>query len=237
VGLTQAQLQMDSLQWEQALATLKHLNSLNPQHPYILKLLSKAYSQLKDWEQLQILLPALQKTDVLSEKELEGLERSIYQVLLVKSAQKGKDSLLQQWQAIPKKWQLSPALLENYTKFLIDCGETERAIALIEASLKKHWNPKLVEYYGLAQGDHPVKQLLTAENWLKQHPQEPELLLCLGRLSMQGKFFGKAKEYLQEALKYAPLQSVVYKTLGEVQEALGDTRAALECYRKGLGAW
>ena len=41
VGLTQAQLQIQHKQYEQALATLNHLRNLSPHHPYVLKLLNQ----------------------------------------------------------------------------------------------------------------------------------------------------------------------------------------------------
>ena len=61
VELTQAQLQLANHQWEQALATLRHLQDLSPQHPYVLKLLMHLYEEVKDWPQLISLLPALKR--------------------------------------------------------------------------------------------------------------------------------------------------------------------------------
>lgn len=43
VGLTQAQLQIYNHQWEQALATLQHLDQEESHHGYILKLLKQVY--------------------------------------------------------------------------------------------------------------------------------------------------------------------------------------------------
>ncbi|MDI1352729.1 MAG: heme biosynthesis HemY N-terminal domain-containing protein, partial [bacterium] len=47
VELTQAQLQLANHQWEQALATLRHLQDLAPRHPYVLKLLISLYEQVR----------------------------------------------------------------------------------------------------------------------------------------------------------------------------------------------
>ena len=56
VELTQAQLQLANHQWEQALATLRHLHDLAPQHPYVLKLLMNLYKEVRDWPQLIAIL-------------------------------------------------------------------------------------------------------------------------------------------------------------------------------------
>src|SRR5690606_25675395 len=61
VELTQAQLQLANHQWEQALATLRHLQDLAPRHPYVLKLLMDLYKEVRDWPQLIALLPDLKK--------------------------------------------------------------------------------------------------------------------------------------------------------------------------------
>src|SRR5690606_13388461 len=68
VGLTQAELQLAHHQMEQALATLTHLRSLAPRHPYVLRMLMKLYRELRDWEHLRDLLPELRKRNVLKDE-------------------------------------------------------------------------------------------------------------------------------------------------------------------------
>jgi len=70
VSLTQAELQLADRQLEQALATLKHLRSVAPKHTYVLRLLSRLYEQLGDWEQLHALLPELRKRKVASKEDI-----------------------------------------------------------------------------------------------------------------------------------------------------------------------
>ena len=61
----------------------------------------------------------------------------------------------------------------------------------------------------------------------------PVLLLCLGRLSLRNRLFGKARDYLQSSLQIEP-RSETYRELGQLLEQLNETQAALDCYRKGL---
>ncbi|WP_423063205.1 heme biosynthesis protein HemY [Candidiatus Paracoxiella cheracis] len=233
VGLTQAQLQISSKQWEQALATLTHLNRTNPRHSYTLKLLEIVYQQLQDWEQLQKLLPSLRKYKVLSTHELDTLERKIYLALLAEANKKDTRTLIDTWKSLPRHWHQDIELIRAYTQYLIIHREDSTAISLIESVLKKKWDSTLVESYGLAQGESSAKQLSIAESWFKKYPKEPELLLCLGRLSIREKFWGKAKEYLEASIKLVPTADA-YQELGAVLEATNEKEAALESYKLGL---
>src|SRR3990167_751160 len=78
VGLTQAQLQIGGNQWEQALATLKHLHQLAPKHRHTLKLLKQVYAELHDWGNLLEILPDLRRYDIVTTEETNTLAKHIY---------------------------------------------------------------------------------------------------------------------------------------------------------------
>lgn len=78
VELTQAELQLANHQWEQALATLKHLQDIAPRHPYVLKLIMQLYQEVKDWPQLITILPDLKSIGLLINKNL-----SYYSTMLI----------------------------------------------------------------------------------------------------------------------------------------------------------
>ena len=61
MGLTQARLQLDQKQYEQALACLENLRRIAPKHRYILCLLAELYRTLKEWHRLEDLLPTLKR--------------------------------------------------------------------------------------------------------------------------------------------------------------------------------
>lgn len=232
VGLTQAELQVNSQQWEQALATLKHLNQLSPNHVYTLKLLYKVYLELQDWHQLQNMLPSLRKYDVLNSTQLEQLTEKIYIALLMHAANSGNVLTLNTtWEEIPRSWRYHPSIVIIYTKYLIDYQQDDTAIHVIEKAIKKQWNPKLVEIYGKARGTDGHKQLVTAEHWFKKHPNEPELLIALGRLALRQRLIGKAKEYL-EACIHIKTYPIIYQELASIYEVLGDKDKAILFYRK-----
>lgn len=233
VGLTKAQLQICNHQWEQALATLQHLDQEDSHHEYTLKLLKQVYLKLQDWQNLRPLFPGLRKFKVEPPETLAALEKETYINLLAEAYQKGKQPLIKAWESLPCHFRQDVDLIEPYARYLITLGEADRAIPLIEHILKKQWNPALVTTYGLACPIKEFKQLATAELWLKKYPKEPELFLCLGRLSLREKFLGKARDYLQSSIKLAPTPAA-YQELGRIYEAQGQKNTALDCYRKAL---
>jgi HemY protein len=58
-----------------------------------------------------------------------------------------------------------------------------------------------VNLYGRIESQTPDEQLLLAEQWLKDRPNNAELLLALGRLSLRNELWGKAREYFATSLK------------------------------------
>ena len=72
-----------------------------------------------------------------------------------------------------------------------------------------------------------------AERFLKAYPESKPLFLCLSRLAMQARLWGKAKHYVEISIQQEPcIES--YEILGRVLELMGDKDAAFKMYRKGL---
>ena len=233
IDLTQVRLQISKNQWKQALATLEHLNHTYPHHICILQLLKRVYLQLQDWLELRQLLPRLRKYRAESPEVIDSFEKTIYLNLITVAHHKGKHALIEMWYSFPHRFTKEVKLIDTYTRYLIKYGEIDKAISLIEATLKKKWNLHLVSTYGLVQGGKKSDQLATSETWLKKYPKEPELFLCLGRLSRREKFLGKALDYLKTSIKLAPSASA-YRELGRIYEEQGQLASVLDCYRKAL---
>lgn len=235
VGLTQAELQLAHRQMEQALATLTHLRSLAPRHPYVLRMLMKLYRELRDWDHLRELLPELRKRKVLKEDEEQRLELQVYGELLAQAARKGDLAALEEaWDGVPKRLrQEEDSLLAAYVRHLMALGADAQAEPLVREALKKQWSDDLVRLYGLVKGVDPARQLATAEVWLKTHGKNPVLLLTLGRLCLRNRLWGKARLYFESSIGAGP-RPETYKALGELLDQLGEADAAKDCFRKGV---
>ncbi|MDD5273901.1 MAG: heme biosynthesis HemY N-terminal domain-containing protein, partial [Methylovulum sp.] len=89
IGLTQAELHLSGNEFDQALATLGKLQSIEPSHASVLKLLHKTYQTMGDWEAIRTLLPSLHTHKILMEAEIKQLETEAFSKLLKQSAKTG----------------------------------------------------------------------------------------------------------------------------------------------------
>ncbi|MGB5494186.1 MAG: heme biosynthesis HemY N-terminal domain-containing protein [Sedimenticolaceae bacterium] len=234
VRLTQAELQLADQQLEQALATLKYLRCVAPKHVYVLRLLRRLYEQLGDWEHLRELLPELRRRKVEEEGDLQLLETRTHRALLERAfVSADAHRLGMAWADVPRVLREQPQLLGDYSGYLQELGQDAEAELLLRGAMRKHWDSGLVETYGLLETAEPGKQLSHMEKRLTDHPDDPVLLLTLGRLSLRAQLWGKARGYLEACIgRNGPPQA--YRELGQLLERMHEPEQAIEVYRRGL---
>lgn len=230
-GIIQAQLQIENKQWEEALATLLRLKRSAPRHTVILGLLLQVLKELQDFEELRTLLPQLQKRKVLSRQALADLTVEVHSELLAQHlaldvVNFGKDF----WRELPRALRKNAKLVKIYANFL---REKNPALAetLIKDTIHHTWDDALLEVYSQIKSAHPLKQLHRAEQWLRRQPENPALLLCLGKICAAQKLWGPARYYLEKSLKLAP-KTETYLALGAIMENQEQTIAAMEKYKQ-----
>jgi HemY protein len=86
----------------------------------------------------------------------------------------------------------------------------------------------------LVRGADAGKQLQHAESWLKQHPADSSLLLTLGRLCLQNRLWGKARDYLEASLRLQRNPEACAE-LARLLAQLGDTQRSNQLFQEGLG--
>lgn len=232
VELTQAQLQLANCQWEQALATLRHLQDLTPHHPYVLKLLMHLYEKIKDWTQLIRLLPELKKYQVVSGSDYTLLQQTAYLHAMKELIKQNQtEGIINFYNALPKSLAQNSAIIALYTQFLCNTHAYTEAENLLKRCLRKEYDAQLIELYSILPGNE--QQLNFAESLLKKNPHSASLLLCLGRICMARHLWGKAKHYFELAIEL-DATPVTYMELGKLQEKLQDEQLACATYKKGL---
>lgn len=236
VGLTQAELQLGSGQLEQSLATLTRLRRSAGKHPYVLLLLKRVYEGLNDWQAVLALIPELKKYHVISDEKLDELvltasRNSLIEAGCIRGVTAGQLETL--WARLPKAAVKHSDVVECYADQLIMLGDMSKAEKLIRSQLKKDWNKKLVSLYGTIASDDAAKQLIHAENWLKERNNDAPLLLCLGRLALRNSQWGKAREYFENSLKLES-NAEVYGELGRLLSHLGELEKSNEYFQRGL---
>ncbi|MTI15306.1 heme biosynthesis HemY N-terminal domain-containing protein [Sansalvadorimonas verongulae] len=241
IGITQAEVQSSQGQFEQALATLKSLHKKSPRHPYLLKLLKQTYERLGDWHALAELLPQLRKHKVLDNGALEELEKNIYRELFDQARNKGRNLKGSEctrpaddiWQSLTKAQRRNTDLLYRYALCLFQLGAQEQAEAFIRRQLPALYSVSLIHIYGRIVCTDPSRQLLAAEKLLAERPNDPELLLALGRICSKNQLWGKSREYLETSLKLR--HSVdTYNELGILLAQLGEHELSSGYFQKGL---
>ncbi len=235
IGLTQAELQIKDGQAEQALATLMHLRSVAPKHKQVLKMLFRVYQKLNSWKDLENLLPELRKNHIFEHNVLSQYEQALSKQLMAQAIQhKNHGELSAIWSRLPKATRAEPDMIYFYCQQLLSINEQDSALALVKEGIKHHWHTSLILLYGLAKEKDTVKQLATAESWLSDNGRSAELLLTLGRLSINNQLWGKARDYLSESIDVSP-STEAFQVLGELYETqLSDSVEAMNCYREGL---
>ncbi len=232
VGLTRAELQLESGQTEQALATLRHLQGLAPHHATVLKLLHGLYLQLEDWTELQRLLPELHKREVLNPTEWRQLQLLVYRKLLER-ADREPERLPLVWNGVPAEVRQAPEIIADYAARLIQRQRWDLAEPVLYKAIKQEWSEPLIELYGQCMVVEGSNQLRKAESWLEQHERNPVLLLALGRLSLHNRLWGKARSYLENSINFQPTAEA-YRELGILLERMGESEGAMFNYRAGL---
>jgi HemY protein len=234
VLLTQAELQIAHKQLDQALATLKRLQELDPDHVFAVRLLATLYRKLGDWQSLLGLVARLRETRVLTKKEVDRLEERAVAALLDQVDPKhAKPSATALWESVPKRLHEDLDLNRAYGRALLRCGEPVKAEAVLRDALKTHWDEELLALYGLAVGEEPKRQLARVEDWLAERGESAALLLTAGRLCVVAKLWGKARGYFEASIMLGG-RPEAYEELGKLLRQLDDPEDALRTYSDGL---
>ncbi len=235
IGLTQAELEIDAKEYQQAKVTLLHLRTLASGHKQVLQLLLRVYKHLSSWQDLALLLKDIKTYDALEGRELKALEKQVYQHTLSDLALKGNSkAMMEQWHNADKYLRADSDMCCFYSQLLISIGVHDKASELLKVLLKKEWNVEAINIYGDLVEENGTKQLEYAEKFLQNHPADATLLFTLGKISLANQLWGKARDYIQESVLISPDSDKLYE-LGNLYETrLDDSAKALQCYREGL---
>jgi len=230
IGLVEARLLLENTPWE-ALALLQALHEQEPKHETVLAEYCKVLAQLQQWSELELLMPKIKSTKALVREELWSLQRSMWAGKL--SQTKNVDELDQLWHQLGSKEQQEPVILAEYIEQRIGFGEEANIAALIEKTLKRQWDDRLCHQFGRLSLGPAFDLLKTAEKWLKKQPDNPILLLTLGRLACRSQMWAMGKSYLKQSLKIQP-QLETFHALARCFEAEGQESEAALVYKQAI---
>ena len=239
VGLTQAKLQIANKEQEQALASLNLLQQQFPNNSAVLFELANLQVELKNWQELILMLPKLRKSKPNIPKKNEKIDKleqvALLATLELSENKKDLSDLNIAWSKVPNKLKRLLPFVVSYCRSLTMLGSDSEVEQLLREAVERDgikW--QLIDIYSSPSNDDGLLERISqVERWLEKSPENALLLLALGRLGARNRVWGKARESLEASLK-RDKNAITYAELARLQEKIGDTSAALESYRHGL---
>jgi HemY protein len=232
VLLTQAELQLDRGQYEQALATLRRIEEDSRDHSYALALLGQLYYRLEDWDNLAEILPRITRHGRITQETIDKWTVRVHREYLARTTT--GEEVAAAWKNVPKNLRGNLDLMDAYYTALMRADMHAQAEKELVTALKAEWRGPLVRLFGLVEGPDASRQLKRAEGWLAAHPEDPDLLLTAARLCLRNELWGKARSYLESVITLRPTPEA-YQEYGRLLNQLGEADAAADAFRDGLG--
>jgi HemY protein len=201
IGLTQARLQMESDQNEQALATLSMLLELEPKNKYINKLFVDVSLKLESWDAVIAKITKLEKEKIYNpEKILEIKRKAICGVLVGLITTKDLEAMQLFWNNLTKKLKKDPVLVQQYCKLLVKQNKHQEAEGLLKKLLKQAPTLAAMKLYSELKTEKPGKQLDFLESLELQNIDQSDYYAALAKVSNTAELWGKSRDYLNRSL-------------------------------------
>jgi HemY protein len=199
----EAELLLEERRYDDARAVLLEMQAGGARHIATLLALLRAEQGLGNWSEVIRIARVLEKRDAMPREALAGIVVNARVAMLLR---KSIDSwsLADYWRSVPAGEQRQARIAGAAARAWMQLGDGSAAQGVIENALAAAWDPGLVLLYGECRDDEAIPRVERAEGWLKEHPQDAELLLTLGRLCAQRELWGKARSYLEASLALHP---------------------------------
>ena len=236
-ALIEAEMQLESGQVEQAAKRLAELRRRQPDNHKVAELLARACARLGDWDALVESLPQLRRLHANRPDRLHAVEASVEKQRLQRVADRAdQDELRRRWRKLGGT--VKPALLADYARMLARVGAPKEAEQLLREAIEAKWDEDDIVAYGDIGGDvggdvegGVDERLQHAERWLASKPENPALLLCLGKIYRQAGLWDQARHCLKKSLILAP-SAEVCRELAVVFERIGEGGPSLAAQDK-----
>ena len=228
--MTQAELLADERRDREVLEVLRELNRSGARHIATQRLALASMTRAGDWE--DALKTARQLEDhhaihpAVALKTREAAYAAVFDGI-------DAPALRERLKRVPRQDRRSAPLARIISRALIRAAMAREARDLIEEALAESWDDTLGQLYAeCASGDSAANrvQLERAEMWRTSNPHEPGALLALARLCAREGLWGKAREYLEQAIAASPRREA-YIELARLFDATGKQDDANRCYR------
>ncbi|WP_273432409.1 heme biosynthesis HemY N-terminal domain-containing protein [Chitinibacter tainanensis] len=232
--MTKGELLLDERRYSEAAQALAAARELAPKLTNALKLELRLRQREQNPEAVLKLVEQLAKSEALDEEQA-GHIRVAAQLQLLRQHPMTPVELKEWWKKLPSSDQHHPQLAHAAAQRYIEQEAPELAKETLEKALDADWNSELLPAYSQLKLALPVQmaQLQKAEEWLKAHPRDEQLLLALGRLCRKRELWGKAQSYFEASIAVSPT-ATAHAELAELLGQLERNDDAAQHYRAAL---
>jgi len=226
-----AEMLLDQNRPSEALALLEPLHDSNPRHSHAARLLLRTYSQLDRHDRVFELARALSRRGVIEQSEaLPLIETSA--AVRIRSVR--PDEFKSVWGSLKSEERTLPEVALAAAAFHVQQGDFETAGKVLETALNTRLDSRLLNAYSQCPAEQVAHRLAKAEVWLKQEPQNSDLLAALGNLCLTGQLWGPGERYLLRSMKVRS-DVRIHALLGNLYDRLGREADAMKHWRLASG--
>ncbi len=234
INLTRARLLYHAGSLTESRDYLEKLRTVSSRNVAVARLLADVYKELEDWDSLTGLVASLRKLEAFPEEETKIREQHAFEQLISSPAllQGESERSAKTWKSLPAKKRKDPDMIVSYVNQLIKADKLKEAEKELRTALNRGLDKKLIHLYGKVRSPFVSYQIELVESFIKQHDNDPDLLLALARLYRYEKNYAKAKDLYKKSIR-AGAQGEACIDLASLLEQMGETDEALFFFKEG----
>jgi HemY protein len=230
--ITLAEMQMRRGQDEAALQTLEQLDASGELNSRGLELMARLCQKLGRNDRLRELGPRLLSAKELPERQVNELLAHVRLAEIRAAGEHCNQSALEKaWSDLPRAVRKLPPSIVTYARAAMACRDHPSAERVLRELIDATGDVAAIRLYGDLVLPDPLVPLERAEGWLRQRPEDADLLASCARLSLRAELIGKARSYLEASLARRPTAENAL-ILAELLEDVGEHEAATAWLRR-----
>lgn len=215
-----------------ALALLEPIQQGAARHVHVQRLLLRTHYALGNWETALKLARGLARHKAMP--VLAGGTQAADSMMVRTAAQALRAAPTPQacraiWKDLKTDERVHPDVALAAAEGLV-ADEPREARKILEASLDRHPDPRLLAAYTRCEPEETASRLQQAESWLRKYPANPDVLYTLGALCLGGQLWGPARAYLERSLQARP-SAQTHALLGSLFDRLDRPADAMRHWR------
>lgn len=226
-----AEMLLEQNRAQEALALLQPLHDSNPRHSHAARLLLRANRQLHNHERVFELARLLMRRGDLDRAQAYLLIES---AVAIRLASVSPDEFKAIWGGLKSEEKILPEIALAAAAFHEGQGDFDTAGKVLENALNTKLEPRLLNAYSQCPPEHVARRLAKAEVWLRNEPQNSDLLAALGNLCLTGQLWGPGERYLLRSMKVRS-DVRIHALLGNLYDRLGREADAMKHWRLASG--